>query len=187
MATAVLRPNSTDTNQWFLGNHTDVDEVVLDPNPGTGGTDIWVGAGFIGDNNQIIVMGFPTIADIGEVTNIQVKTYGMRDTGIPEVDVNMGGWQGEVNVSAMGVNPNFSWGTNNFAGSWDQADLDGLQVRYRADCPSPQANTLDVVYVVVTYTLTPTGYAHDYMGVPAANIGSVNGVPTANIGNIKGV
>ena len=41
--------------------------------------------------------------------------------------------------------------------------------------------------ILVTYTPIATGYAHDFMGVPAANIGSVNGVPTANIASIDGV
>lgn len=106
--------------------------------------------------------------------------------GHPEVDVNMGGWQGyQETVLGAGVD---AWSTQDFAGNFSQADLDGLQVNYRADTSNKDAtNNIDVVYVIITYTLLAVGYSHDFMGVPAANIDNVCGVPTANIDKIKGV
>ncbi|KKN22853.1 hypothetical protein LCGC14_0910830 [marine sediment metagenome] len=61
-----------------------------------------------------------------------------------------------------------------------------MSIRIRADLAvSKTGIDIACVYAVVTYT--PAGYGHDFIGVPAANIGSVNGVPTANIASIKGV
>ena len=188
MATGILRPNATVTNEWYIGNHTGVDEDVTQPNIPTGYPDDW--ASDPSDDNEIIVMGFPnTIDDVDEVTNITVWTYGetMEDDD-PEVSVNMGGWQvdQQCNLPPFEV-PN--WTFNSFNGSWTQANLDALQVRFTADTPSKYgSHDLWCIYVVVTYdAVVPEGYGHDYMGVPAANIGSVSGVPTGNIDKIKGV
>lgn len=185
MATQILRPTSTDTNQWSVGNKNSVDEVVSEPNtPGDG--NYWSAGEPGGDNNEIIEMGFGTIADITEVTRITVWTCGFRIGGDnAEVDVNMGGYQG---AQECNVGTGLTWKENIFNGSWSQADLNGLQVKYIADVPDKgDLNGLEVVYVIVTFDLAPVGYGHDFMGVPAANIDNVSGVPAANIDNIKGV
>ena len=98
----------------------------------------------------------------------------------------MGGWQGyQETVLGNGVDV---WSTQDFPGAFTQADLDGLQVNYRADVAVKNSqNNIDVCYVIVTYTLLVVGYGHNFMGVPAANIGNVCGVPTENIDKIKGV
>ena len=182
MVTTILRPNSTDANAWSGGSHLSVDDPgVEDPD---NGDDVCLTASEVNaDDNDLVDLGFPTIANIDEVTNIRVKSLASSvGGGQPEVDVNMGGWQGYQECTLP-----TNWTSNSFNGNWSQADLDGLQVRYRADVPVKlDSNNLDVVYVIVTYSV-PAGYGHDYMGVPAANIGSVNGVPTANIASIKGV
>lgn len=66
------------------------------------------------------------------------------------------------------------------------------------DEPYNGVNTIDL-YTAVAFSAIPLtlyylkldfedlGYGHDFMGVPATNIGIVSGVPTANIANIKGV
>lgn len=184
----ILRPNATVSNEWSIGNHTNVDEEVTQP--AAGDDDCLVATNGDGDDNQVVVLGFPnTITDVDEVTNITVWTYGGRfGNNSPEVDVNMGGWQGYLECT-LAADPNWSWTSDSFDGSWTQADLDGLQVRYRADVPDKyNTNYPSVVYVVVTYIPTaPVGYGHDFMGVPAANIDNVCGVPAANIDKIKGV
>ncbi|KKM13925.1 hypothetical protein LCGC14_1711280, partial [marine sediment metagenome] len=188
MATDILRPNSSDSHTWSIGTgHANVDDEVTQPDAGD--SDI-LGAFFAnGDDNDVEVLGFPTISGISEVTNITVWTYGSVTTitDTPEIDVNMGGWQGYVECVINSTT--MKWTSNSFNGSWNQANLDGLQVRYRADVSDiskgADSNNLDVVYVIVTYTVV-AGYGHDFIGVPAANIDNVIGVPTENIDKIIG-
>ncbi|KKM93834.1 hypothetical protein LCGC14_1204470 [marine sediment metagenome] len=180
MATDILRPNATVSNAWSIGNHASVDENVTQPDV-PGGTDYLTATNNNSDDNDVIVMGFPnTITGVGEITNITVWNWGFKvGSNFPEVDINMGGWQGYQECGQ------FNWTSDSFNGNWNQGDLDGLQVRFRADVPvKNDTNNFNVVYVVVTYMI---GYAHSFLGVPAVNIGNVNGIPTANIASIKGV
>jgi len=190
MPTQILRPTSTDLNEWVAGRNYDyIDDNVVKPNAGDG---LNIMASEMADHdNKTYIVGFGTI-DIegGTVTNITVYTYGRRsNVNNPEVDINMGGWQGEQECSSFGESPDWGWTDNNsFDGNWNQADLDGLQVKYIADVPlSKEIQEVDVCYVVVTYEAAPVGYGHDFIGVPATNIGEVCGVPTANIDKIIGV
>ncbi len=192
MATVILRPNDTVSNAWSIGDHTDVDEEVVDPN---GSDDVWWLATWAStDDNDIIIMGFPnTIDDVDEVTNITVKTLGeinLSGDGDPEVDINMGGWQNEGSEPecVLGFMGTPAWETNSFDGSWSQSDLDGLQVKYIADCiPKNSGNWLDVVYVIVTYTQLGAGYTHKVSGIAPANIAKINGIARANIAKVNGV
>ena len=187
MATGTLRPTGTVSHTWSQGTgHANIDDVVTQPAAGDGS--IIKATQPAGDDNDVEVVSFGTIS-VGSVSNITVWTYGgyAGGAGTPEVDVYMGAWQGYQEVSFTGAP--FVWTSDSFNGSWTQANLDGLQVRYRADVPdagkAEETNSIDVCYVVVTY-VSP-GYGHDFLGVPAANIDEVSGVPTANIDNIKGV
>ena len=183
--TVILRPNGTEVNQWRWGDHTNIDDDVEDPEEGDGQTIMADEAN--GDDLDIITISFPnTIDDVDEVTNIRVKTDGWYLGTRPDVDVDMGGSQGYEQVPLPGILED--WADNDFPGSFSQADLDGLEVTYKAHCPDKgNYNQLEVCYVIVTYTVLVVGYGHDFLGIPAANIASIMGIPTANIDNICGL
>lgn len=183
MAVGYIQPNSDDVpNDW---NPIGTEYILIDEPYGSPNTTDYISAAnIVGDDNKVSEFGFPnTINDVDTVTQIIVHTYGIR-TGspTPEVDLNIGGWQGYTECS---IGTSWGWATDTFNGSWTQAQLDAVQVRYRADVPGGgNINQISCVYLEVTYT---TGYGHDFIGVLAANIDEVCGVPSANIDNIKGV
>jgi hypothetical protein len=191
MVTTILRPNSTDANAWASGDHTDVDEEVTQPDDGDQVVPTLSASNLLTDDNDVVTLGFPnTITDVDEVTNITVWSNGMRigwDT--PEVMIT-GEAYTECNLPE-GIDPatDYGWTSDSFNVSWNQAELDALQVSYRADVPDKaDSNMLDVVYVVVTYTATGGAtWGHKFIGVEGANISSVSGVAIANIASIKGV
>ena len=187
MATAILRPTSTDANAWSIGNHADIDNEVTQP---ATNADDWIAAlSASADDNDVIVLGFGTIGSIDEVTNITVWSLGVYIGSTPEVDVNMGGWQGYQEV-ALGPPPAPGiWASDSFDGSWSQSDLNGLQVRYRADVPIKDgSNTIYISYVVVTYTTgPPAGWSHKIQGIANTNIAKISGVLKVNIAKVNGV
>lgn len=180
----ILRPNETVSNAWSIGDHTDINEDVTQPD--ISGVGFLTATESAGDNNDIVVLGFPdTITDVDEVTNITVWSWiGIVGNNSAEIDINMGGWLEDYReVSPIG------WTSDSFNGSWTQEDLDGLQVRLRADVPVKyNSNIFDVLYVVVTYIPISVGYtAGKPMGIATNKIGKVLGILTANIGKIKGI
>lgn len=152
-----------------------------------------------GSNGDIDNFNMETI-DIagGTISSIEVKIY--HESWMPvcscvpfTVDINLGGWQGSKNYTTTEV---LAWESQTWAGlAGSQADLNALQVKITAGNLQTADNCVTVhdtiwlytVIVEVTWVAAPVGYGHDFMGVPAANIGSVSGVPTANIASIKGV
>lgn len=183
-----LRPNATVSDDGWTGDHTDIDNAVTQP---ATNTDDYIHASAVGgQDTDVIVLGFPnTLTDIGEATSITVWAYNKyADLGACRFDVNLGGWQEYKYNDASGAHPTVLWGKAIWNGSWTQSDVDGLQVRIIADVGTGKADEIwnYIVYCVITYT-APSGYGHDFMGVPAANIGSVSGVSTTNIASIKGV
>ena len=182
---ATIRPNSTPVNQWFAGrDHTDVDEEVVQPNAGNQGTDVIAASDIMADDGQIESFGFPdTINDVDEVTNITVWSNGWQDGGnSPEVKIT-----GEDYVECT-LGGAFGWTSDSFDVSWNQSELNALVVTYRADVPNKNdTNTIDVCYVVVTYSQAAGGWGHKMIGVAGASIGKVSGVLIGNIGKIKGV
>jgi len=187
MTLGYIQPNSDNVpNDWLpiSTEYTLIDEARGSPNT----TDYISATNLTGDDNKVSEFGFPnTINDVDEVTQIIVYSYGIKvGTPTPEVDLYIGGgWRGYQECS---VTTGWGWVGDTWNGSWTQAELNAVQVRYRADVPNKNdVNQISCVYLRVTYTQVVLGYGHDFMGVPAANIDSVNGVPTANIDNIKGV
>ena len=189
MAVQTIRPNGDGgVNQWSFCSHNPhylgINEVVLDL------------AGHItgsepnGDNNDVEEFTFTTFDGIEDnsITQVVVKTevyhIGARRLEVAISWDNGASWSGAVNMTTGS-----GMSTNTFAGlSYSKADLDKFELKYIADCGTKgDLGKVYQSYVIVTYTEAAVGYGHDYMGVPAANIGSVNGVPTANIANIKGV
>ena len=191
MATDTLDPNSTVAHTWSGGaGHTNIDDGVRQPT--IGDTSVISALFANGDDNDVEIVGFPnTIIDVGEVTNITVWTFGGAFQ-YPEVSIDMGGVQ-TYQECVLGVGPNYLWESNSFNGNWSQADLDGLEVLYRADTPDPGkgpgGNWIDACYVVVTYTEAGVDYLlSDPLGVDiVAGVKSVMGVAYANIKSIKGV
>lgn len=187
MATGYCDPNADSTPiQWHPnvgGTHYQViDGGIRTPTAPT--TDnIYAGDG--DENAQgTVQMGTLTVAT---VTRVRVWTYGTNTAGeIPFVRIQIGGWAANQSLD-MGAG--YGWYYRDFNGSWSQADLNGLLVRYTADSLIGKLDGIWIraCYAEVTYTAPVVGYGHDFNGVPAANISNVSGVPTANIANIKGV
>ena len=187
MVVATIRPNSTIANPWFDAHHTYIDEEHNQP--GDVGDDVLTIANK-NDNDEVFTVGFPnTIDDVDEVTNITIWTRGSSLLGTdPEIWLLLDWTTAEQQCTLDTVE---AWTSNSFNGSWSQADLDSLQLNYRADVDAGQkadGHNIDVAYAVVTYTPTgPAGYQHKFLGIPSAKIGKVCGIPTANVGKIKGV
>lgn len=163
MATGTLRPGAGGTHTWSAGTNPDnVDEVVNQPDAGDALLITATVGG--GDDNDIEIFAFPTIADVASVSNITVWSNGnIALTNSPEIWIDMGGDQTEQECALVSGPDN--WTSNSFDGSWTQADLDGLLVKYRADCPGKDdGNALDVVYVVVTY-ISSVGWPHKWLGM----------------------
>lgn len=210
MATITIRPDADILTQWWYPavppHYINVNDGITYPTNPTGTSHRISADGYIGeDNNQYDSFTFGnTPANVDVVTQIKIYLFGQIDadgtTNYPEVSYDIGsGWSGDYECSSFPKNNtigtgNGAWHTITVSGlSWTKAQIDAIQVRIRADVPDGgkgilAMNAVFAMQILVTYTPTaPAGYGHDYMGVLAANIGSVNGVPTANIASIKGV
>lgn len=190
MATGEIVPDADITIQWFASGSPaegEIDESHASPNI----LDYIQASQALGHDNLICEFHCSSISDVGEATSVIVYTYAEGIAtfgGHADVDFSPDGtnWEGyQAMTFAVG---SWGWHQRIFPGlSMSQADLNACRVRFRANVPiSKQAAQIACVYLVVTYT-APSGYGHDYMGVPAANIDNVCGVPTANIASIKGV
>lgn len=131
-----------------------------------------------------------TLSDVDEVTSIVVYTNGSCSAGNndPSIDISLD--NGENWEGSQTCNLNVATGTvtNTFNGSWNQSELDNLIIKYISDVAEKgENNIIQFFYVKITYTIAVAGYTHDFMGIPSANIDSVNGIPSANIDTIKGV
>ncbi len=181
-----LRPNGTVLMEWSGGTgHADINNEVTDPDE-----DIttWIQADIAhGDDDDVCIVSFPnTIDDVDEVTNITVKTFGDKITLNPAVAINMGGWSEQL--CTLGDVPFPAWATDSFDGNWSQEDLDGLQVRYRADIADKTGlNQIYICYVVVTYTQAAEeeGWPHKVLGMTPAKFNGMeitDGVKILGIG-----
>lgn len=165
MTVGYIQPNSDDVpNDWNPIASTEY--ILIDEPYGSPNTSDYISAINIGgDDNKVSEFGFPnTINDVGEVTQIIVHSYGIRvGSNTPEVDLSMGGYIGYVECS---IGTGWGWATDIWNGSWTQANLDAVQVRYRADVPSKNdSNQISCVYLEVTYTPPVVeGWAHKWVG-----------------------
>ena len=179
-----LRPNATVTNEWLYGDHTDVDEEVTQPSTPDGYPDDW--SCDPDDHGEIIVMGFPdTIDDVGIITNITVWTYGeTMEEDYPAISIYMGGdWEDDQNCNLPGYTLG-GWTSDSFDGSWNQTDMNGLQVRYTANTDTKYgSHSLWCVYVIVTYTI-PSGWPHKVLGMSPTKF---NGMEITDSSKILGV
>lgn len=188
MATGNIVPESDITIQW------------TEPTSGTHYDDINEGpstdANFIralqinGDDGEIDYFNFTTLIDVDTVTQVKVWVNGYTNSSgySPEIELYIGGWKGYQELSPLFTTTrgwcSYTWGSL----SHTQAELNGLQVRIRADVTvSKSWQYVHTIYCEITYTPVVSGYGHDVIGVLAANIDEVCGVPTANIDNIIGV
>jgi len=179
------------TNDWYqplVGDHfddiNDPDDPLLDNIYSTQSQ---------GDDGDIEQFSIEPVDLEGDVcSQLVVWTHGwISGAHKPEIQIDIGGeTHGPVDVPLTeggGV-----WRSNTFTpdgDDWTEAECSALKLTYIADCAVEKENaTIYAVKLIFTYPdPAPEGYGHDYMGVPAANIGSVSGVPNANIANIKGV
>jgi len=140
-----------------------------------------------GDENAVDQFTMTSLSNVDEVTQVTVWTYGNCTAGEDaRVNLYIGAWQGQAWV---GLGTSGGWRSYTKTGSWTQEQLNAMQVQYQADSVYGKfdGTWIRACYCEITYSEVAVGYGHDYMGVPAANIGSVSGVPTANIASIKGV
>ena len=186
MAVGNVFPNGDGVCLWRstegVGNHWQgVDEDPIFPLVG----DYSYATEANGDDNDTEYFHMTTVAIGGDsVSQVVVWTYGMAMGAAPEVRIWNGvGWEAYQDTGLIIAD---DWVSNTFAVDMSNAELAVLAVQYKADVPLKLGeNMVYCLYAVITYG--PVGYGHNFMGVPAANIGSVNGVPTANIASIKGV
>lgn len=131
-----------------------------------------------------------SIQGVDEVTSVTVWIYGRNSTGERcSVDLQVGSlepWQGYQSVDMDG---SYAWRSKTFNGSWTQANLDDMQVRFKAYSAygTYDYTRIRAFYCEVTYTEVATGWAHKIYGIDPAHIGKIMGVPRANIAKVNGV
>lgn len=151
MGVGYIQPNSDDgPNDWQPGT---TEYVLIDEPYGSPSIADYIEAIFeSGDDNKVSTFGFPNAITVYTVTQIVIHTYG-SNVGInnPEIDLNIGGWQGYETCDLAG---SYQWKLNTFNGSWTQADLDAVQIRYRANLfGKSNAHYIACVYLEVTYNM----------------------------------
>jgi len=166
MATAYLDPNADGAQTGWTKSgtpHTYYYEYVNSGarDPDAGNTDDYL-AGDTNGNKQDLHM--ETIGDVGSATAVEVYAY-MQRAGPPDADakvqVYMGGsWQTAQNLS---IADSWAWKSATFEGSWTQADVNALQVRFEADLPSGGVAQLADCYVVLTYSTGGGGGARSFV------------------------
>ena len=191
MATQVIVLNADITNQWFIHDTSPIYTALNDVSDSTS----IQGSQLNGDSAGEIEE-FGTNEHIGTawtISNVQIITRG-RATGSATCLIAIS-FDGGASWGDWGIPQNVSFTTsitnrtNNFSGlsQTNQGGID-FRIKYQIGIMPPKS-LIHIVKTTITwtYTVDSVGYGHDYMGVPAASIGSVNGVPTANIASIKGV
>ena len=189
MATFEIVPNGDVTTEWGVippGFHYNaINEDHTSPDDDDGISAVNIG----GDDNDIDGFNFEdSPVSINEATRVVVWTRGdiIGDT-TPEIDLYVGSWQG-YEECVLPVYDNAGWTSNTFDGSWSEAEIDALQIRYRADCPVEKTgNNIYTVYIVVTYIPLVSGWSHKIQGIANANIAKISGVAKANIAKVNGV
>ena len=127
----------------------------------------------------------------GDVSSqVVIWTYGGGLGNAPEITINIGGeTHGPVDIAGWTVIN--TWRSNTFtpdADDWTEIEGSTLKVSLTADVPTKLfTHTIFTVYALFTYPDPPVGWAHDFLGVPAANIGEINGIPVEDIESVKGV
>ncbi len=154
-----LDPNNDGaTIQWTRSagtkNYTCIDDAIRQPDMWPGTLD-YVSTITLG---YVDVYTFPdTIQGVDSVSNVTVWVCGNNDGGeSPTVDLSVymgGGWA--ANQTASLVN-DAAWYSKSFNGTWTQADLDNLQVRFTKSGGAGIASVY-IMYVIVTYEFPAAG------------------------------
>lgn len=193
MATVNVVPDvDGGTNDWnypiALPHYDDIDEGIV----GGTGSDYIGALNSQGDHDEDEQFGYGNPDLEGQTASqVVIWTNGIVIIGGGVyITVNIGGE--EFGPVGVGLGTGRAWLSNTFvpAGdNWTEAECAAMKVIYTASVGTDKYGVnLYTSYAQFTYEPPPPpGYQHDYMGVPAANIGSVDGVPTANINTIKGV
>ena len=181
-------PNGDVQKEWesSCANHYEcIDGGVRQPNAPTT-DDI---AALDGNENDIDRFYMDnSIQGVDEVTSVVVWIYGRNSTGEHcLVDLQMGtleAWEGYQTVNMDG---SYAWRSKTFNGSWTQANLDDMQVRFKADSiyGTYDYTRIRAFYCEVTYS--QAGYGHKVQGVAPEHIAKIMGVPKAHIGKVNGV
>jgi len=195
MAVDFAVPTGDSSIQWSIPGGTHWDDIDEGIGGGSGG-DYIEATNAASDDGDIDDFSFgDNINDVDEITQVIINVNSWSQPAVsiksPEIDLYFGGQWMSVTVGwkEVGSTGTRGWHAITYAGlSGNQTDMDNLRVRVRADVAGKlELNYIYTINVEVTYSQAVAGWAHNFLGVPAANIGSVNGVPRANIGKIKGV
>lgn len=186
MVTAILRPNIDVIADWgwpTAGDHyINVDEAVTQPS--TPSNDYIMGEEFIySNNNEYDQFGFPGISGIATATDLTFWFHGQIDNdggagNYPEFSwYNGTSWSSDIECSSFPSDDEFG---NATSGAWQsvvvnglnlsETDINALEVRFRADLPDGDKETLSFnivycVYCIVTYRVyKPVKYAVEGSG-----------------------
>lgn len=119
---SVRQPSAPDTTEYLTGLSDDIDEYDME-----------------------------TISGVESVSQIMVWVYGKSDQEWDDYDLELniyvdGSWQTAENVN---LTTSYQWLNATFTGSWDQTDLDNLQVRVQYT--GPWEASVAAVYAEITY------------------------------------
>ncbi len=194
MATTEIVPNAdTILIDWSPATPPSHESLIDEPrgSPNTG--DLISASEPLGEDAVVDEFYMSSYSPITSASQVVVYAY-CNGAATYGGNAEVGFWPGYgswLGYQSLIVGIGWGWRNKTFSGlTMTQTNLNDCRVRFRADVPlDKQVVQIACVYAVVTYIYTPppTGYGHDFNGVPAANISSVMGVPTANIDKINGV
>lgn len=189
MSTAIVRPNEDVDLTWTFAlspAYGVVDDAVEQPSAG----DESALSCNKNDDGLEEVLGFTTVADVDEATQIVVWMNGKVGNASvqPSVRIKLGAsWQ---DSQACSFGTSYGWVSHTFGSlSASQSDIDSLQVGITAPNPMADGETvyIDVLYAVVTYSeAVSTGIA-TINGVAKVSVKTVKGLAVASMKTWNGI
>lgn len=189
MTTEILRPNGNVTTQWYKQcSYTYVDNAVEQPS--TSGDSDYSEANYAnGDNNQVFTMTFSNLVNTySEITNVRIwsrhNEIGLSNA--PEVTISVDSGSSWESVQDLGYASIKTWTYKDFAGSWSQAEINNLYVKYIADVPSDEKIVSDTNDLYVSYVVI-TGTSSDIAEVMTVEYDNIDEIMTVSLGDIDEV
>lgn len=151
-----IEPDGDVSAQWYLGgagtHHDALRDGIWYPNTPTTGSYIFAGDG---DENALDQFTMDTETIAGTITSIKLYHYGSATPGEdPRNDIYIdGGWLG---LLGCGFGSTAGWRSRTITGSWDQADINAIQVQYKADSNFGASDWCSIYasYMRLTYSIT---------------------------------
>ena len=148
-------PNGDGTIQWGIGGGESTHwESILSTtrypdNPGTS-TQINV---VDGDESVVDNINMGSISEVKEVTKVKAWIYGNQNcVNDPTINLYMDGWEG---AKTMDLSAGDDWFSYEWTGSWSQAQLDGMVIKFTAPSAIGELEGVWVytLYCEVTYSM----------------------------------